>query len=397
MEKIIPNNKDFQDFSMQELISHILNLLALAERKLYLEAQSNDKANGFFKRNLSSGPLTFKLKVPRTRNGGFRPSFLPKKWQRHSGEDYASLAYSLLLSCKSIEAAKRSLRELNLPVSEEYLEEVAGDIREHLDMLNSSPIDPDLFALILDVKVVKLKVSSSIVPHSVYTAVGISLEGHKRVLAVCVSEERESATGWRKFLKSLLERGLRRVLIVVHDDFPGLSSLVETLFPKADDQICVVHMLRNLKHKLPPKLYKQFKERFQTIRNAHNYELGSVLFDEACEAISEVEPEVAKRLLDKKEKYLAFLKYPPEVRSSISSTNVVEALNRKMEDVEQMSGGYFHSVDDLKLKMGILVRELHLGRWRKPYYKVASVSHILRAEFERRFENEVLEQQTQFS
>ena len=32
------------------------------------------------------------------------------------------------------------------------------------------------------------------------------------------------------FLKSLIERGLRRVFIVVHDDFPGLSKLVLLCF-----------------------------------------------------------------------------------------------------------------------------------------------------------------------
>ncbi len=58
-----------------------------------------------------------------------------------------------------------------------------------------------------------------------------------------------------------------------------------------------------------------------------------------------------------------------------------------MEDAEQLSGGYFHSMDDLKLKLGILIKELHFGKWRKPtYYKIASVSHILNAEFTTRFE-----------
>ncbi len=58
------------------------------------------------------------MDVPRTRNGHFRPSFLPKRWLRHTKEDFISLAYSLLLSSRSVEAAKRSLKGLDLPISE---------------------------------------------------------------------------------------------------------------------------------------------------------------------------------------------------------------------------------------------------------------------------------------
>ena len=45
------------------------------------------------------------------------------------------------------------------------------------------------------------------------------------------------------------------------------------------------------------------------------------------------------------------------MRPSISSTNLAESINRKIEDAEQLSGGYFHSMDDLKLKLGILNAE----------------------------------------
>ena len=396
--KIIPNEGFLQDLSFEEILSYALNLLALAERKLYLKRHPEDKGNGFYRRKLSSGSLTFSIDVPRTRTNSFRPFFLPEKWHRHQKEDFIKLAYSVLLASRSVEAAKRSLKDLAIPVSEEYLAEVVAEIKEYFDVINSSSIDPDLFALVIDAKVVKLKNSSSSVSNcTTYIAVGISLEGKKKVLACYVADGKESLNGWKSFLKSLIERGLRRVLIVVHDDFPGLSRLVSSLFPQADDQICTVHMLRNLKNTLPANLYRKFKERFQTIKNAHSFDLGSAIFDEACQEIAEENPNIAERLLSKKDCYLAFLKYPAEVRTSISSTNLVESFNRKVEDAEQLSGGYFHSAEDLKLKLGIIIKELHQGRWRKPYYKIASISHILMAEFKERFENDHIEIQTQFS
>ena len=90
-------------------------------------------------------------------------------------------------------------------------------------------------------------------------------------------------------------------------------------------------------------------------------------------------PNFAEQLEKKKENYTAFLKYPEEVRSIVLSTNIVEAVN------------------DLKLKLGIVVRELHTGRWRKVEGKLAHVSHILKAIFETRFENTPREVETQCS
>ncbi len=76
IQKITPNDSFLQDLSFEEILSYALNLLALAERKLYLEHHPDDKGNGFYKRKLSSGSLTFNIDVPRTRNGSFRPFFL---------------------------------------------------------------------------------------------------------------------------------------------------------------------------------------------------------------------------------------------------------------------------------------------------------------------------------
>jgi hypothetical protein len=41
------------------------------------------------------------------------------------------------------------------------------------------------------------------------------------LLAPCLPPKLED---WKAVLRKLLERGLRRVFIVIHDDFPGCSS-----------------------------------------------------------------------------------------------------------------------------------------------------------------------------
>jgi hypothetical protein len=65
------------------------------------------------------------VEVPRTRNGAFRPTFLPPPYQRHYPEQTQSWLLALLASCRSPNAAKLALRKIGLPASEHDLESVA--------------------------------------------------------------------------------------------------------------------------------------------------------------------------------------------------------------------------------------------------------------------------------
>jgi len=69
---------------------------------------------------------------------------------------------------------------------------------------------------------------------------------------------------WQEVFQDLLSRGLSKVLIIVTDDFPGLSSLISKLFPLSDHQLCLLHFCRNLKRKLvkdnPEDLYKLYSK-----------------------------------------------------------------------------------------------------------------------------------------
>jgi len=393
----LKNLQDIETLSLQELISQMLNLLAFVERKMYLEKHPFDKGNGFFSRTLNTGSLNLSLQVPRTRKGDFRPFFLPEKWQRHTPADYRNLVFSFLISSRSIEAAKRAIRELNVPVSNDYIDELISEVKEEVELLNSSPLDPDWFALIMDAKEVNLKVKNSITKYSVFSVIGINFEGKKNLILCEVFEGKENLEKWKAVLKKLLARGVRRVLIVVHDDLPGLSNITSSYFPQSDIQLCTVHMLRNAQKYLNKKTYSRFKEVFRTIKHCFSEELGRDLYQELVEIAQQSNPSFAERLISKKNQYLAFLKYPCEVRSCISSTNLVESVNRKIEDAELLSGGYFHSEGNLKMRLGLVIRELHLGKWRKPNWKIKSVSHILKAMFETRFENNCMEVQTQCS
>ena len=85
---------------------------------------------------------------------------------------------------------------------------------------------------------------------------------------------------------------------------------------------------------------------------------------------------------------LAFLDYPDGVRRSLATTNPVEGINKHFENQRRNSGGYFHSEETAKVKLGITVTSLESGKWRRITASVIASLPQFNAMFEARFENE---------
>lgn len=374
------------DLSLRELMGLMLSGLGLAERKAYLARSSGDKANGFYERSLLVGSLPVELRVSRTRSGDFRPASLPAHYSRGYPEESQALLLGLLASSRSLNAAKDALRKMGLSSSEQDLDTVAAGLIEELELRNTRPLETDLLALFVDGKHIEIKDGDRLRPACIYLAIGLGRDGKKRVLSCLTKFGRENLEDWKAILRSLVERGLRRVLVVVQDDFSGLLPISKSLFPGADVQLCVVHMQRNAKSHLSKADASEFQQRWRTVKAAWNIDVGAHQFEELCDRFADSSPAFIAELRKKREHYLAFLKYPELMRKSLSTTNTVEAVNGQLEIVRRNSGGYFQSEDVLKLKLGMAVASLEAGRWNRPAASVATALHQINAIFERRFE-----------
>ncbi len=374
--------------SLRQILATAWKALNEAERRQFLNDVNDDKANGFYERSLKLGTIPLDIHVPRTRSGEFRPSLLPPPYQRGYPQETQSLLLGLLASSRSVNAAKTALRKLGLSVSDNELESVANEFIQELELRNTRPLDTDLLALFIDAKYVELRDSDRLRPATIYLACGLDTVGKKRVLA-CVSKlGRENLEDWKTVLRGLIERGLRRVLIVVQDDFSGLLNIVKGLFPTADHQLCVVHMARNAKTHLSNHDNTEFQLRLRTLKACWDQGKASSQFEELCERFDNDYPSFIAQLRKKKTHYLCFLAYPQSIRRSLSTTNVVEAVNGQLERIRRNNGGYFQSEDALKLKLGMAISYLESGTWRRTAVNVSTALSQLNVMFQRRFENE---------
>jgi putative transposase len=378
----------FADFTMRELLGLLISSVGEAERKAYLNKQNRDKANGFYPRSLLVGSLPIDVEVPRTRSGNFRPASLPLPYQRGYPEESQALLLGLLASSRSVNAARDALRKMGLSSCEQDLDTVAAALIEEIELRNSRPVDPDLLALFFDGKFIEIKDGDRLRTACIYLVVGLGRDGKRRVLACITKFNRENLEDWKPVLRGLIERGLRRVMMVVHDDFSGLLPITKSLFPQADVQLCVVHMQRNAKNHLSKTDSAEFQQRWRTVKSTWDQQVGITQFEELCQRFEKGYPTFIAELRKKRDHYLAFLKYPDAVRRSLSTTNIVEAVNGQLEKIRRNSGGYFQSDDILKMKLGMTIASLENGRWSKINGRVDEALHQLNAMFETRFEKE---------
>jgi putative transposase len=374
------------DFSLRELLGFLISSAGAAERNVYLEKTPADKPNGFYDRSLQVGSIPADIRVPRTRSGDFRPVSLPAPYRRGYSEEVQSLLLGLLGSSRSINSAKDALEKMGLSGSQQDLDRIAASMIEELELRNSRPLDPDMLAVFVDGKYIELRESDKLRSACIYLVIGLGRDGKKSVLSCVARPGRENLEDWKSVLRGLIERGLRRVMIFIQDDFSGLLPLSQGFFPAADVQLCAVHMQRNAKTHLSKTDCTEFQQRWRTIKASWDLDVGNHQFEDLCDRFAKSYPTWIAELRKKREHYLAFLKYPESMRKSFSTTNAVEAINGQLEIMRRNSGGYFHSQDTLNFKLGLAISSLENGRWRSVARTFASVLPQLNALFQSRFE-----------
>jgi len=102
----------------------------------------------------------------------------------------------------------------------------------------------------LDALYFKVRQNHRIVSQAVVIAIGVKETGERDILGFD-SGASEEHVFWLAFLRSLMERGLQGVQLVISDAHTGLKAAIGAVFQGASWQWCRVHCLRNLLAHVP--------------------------------------------------------------------------------------------------------------------------------------------------
>jgi len=371
----------------------LLNELMKKEREIYLRESIDNKANGYYERQLACFLGNLGISVPRDRKSEFRPAILPSEWQK-GDESFQEFILNLVLQSYSPNKIKALLQSMNLPYSAEQIEEIKEDLYNKAKEIRTRELPSDMFALFIDAYHTQIKDEevNRIKKSVIYNIVGIDMEGRKSLVSYYIYFGSESKEDWLQILNDLIKRGLKRVMVIVSDDFPGLTQAIGNLFPHTDHQLCFLHMQRNIKKNMSKQDAKQFYEELSLIKKINDYEKAIVKFEDLCKSYEKKYPSYIKGLLNKKDNYFNYKKYPEQVRKYIYTTNVVENINSRIELIRANTGGYFQSIKTAEVAIYVTVNRIEKNKWKEPLPLVKSALYELKQIFVKKFY-----EQTQFS
>jgi len=352
---------------LQQLFQDLLECFMRKERELALANDQENKANGYYARNLACMFGNLNLNVPRDRKGQFRSSILPPPYQK-ADKSFDNLILNLVLNGYSTNKIKSTLNSLNLPYSPEQIEELKDDFCTKAKEISTRQLPENVFALFIDAYHVSIKDDDTkqIKNSVIYTAIGIDMTGKKDIFGFYIEEGKENREDWLVILNNLIQRGLKRVLTIVSDDFPGLTEAIKTLFPKTDHQLCYIHLQRNVRRNMSKQDAKDFNKKLSSIRLLDDFDKALSQFEALCEEYKPKYSSFVNYILGKKEHYFNFIKYPEAIRKHIYTTNIIENLNSRLELIRINSGGYFQSTKTAEVAIYIVLEKLRKGKWYKP-------------------------------
>jgi transposase-like protein len=329
--------------------------------------------NGTKPRTLATRVGELELSVPQVRNcEPYHPSMFAR-WQRSERALLAACG-EMYFQGVSTRNVQNVLQEMcGLDISSMTVSRVAAELDEKLSAFRDRRLDHVSWEyLMLDARYEKVRVDGKVVSQAVLTVVGFTCEGRREVLdwRVCDSESEQS---WGEVFRSLKDRGLKGIKLVVSDAHSGIRSAITRHFQGVAWQRCRVHYKREMGRKVS---YKKLKEL--------NRDLASVF---AGEGTSEIQrrgqemaalweksnPAVATMLRDGLEDCLAAESFPGHHRNRLRSTNLLENMMKRLKKRTRVVG-VFPSRGSCDRLVGSQLLELN-EQWQteaKAYFNMAS-------------------------
>lgn len=349
------------------IASHLLNGLMNKEREIFLRNQIEDnKANGFYSRDIACNLGNLNLFVPRDRNSDFRSSVLPNHWQR--GDDsYNEFLLNLILQSYSPNKIKALLKSMNLPYSAEEIDEIKEDLFLKAKEFKNKQITENIFAIFIDAYHTQIKDDENKIKKAViYSIISIDLKGKKELCGFYTFFGSESKEDWLVIFNNLISLGLKRLTLVISDDFSGLKEAISALFPRVKHQLCYIHMQRNIRRNMGKNDAKIFNEELSLIRKDKDKKSALKRFENLCNEYRDKYQFYIEKLLAKKELYFNFIDFPEPIRKHIYTTNIVENFNSRIEVKRINSGGHFQSMKIVDIAIYVIGNNLHQNRWKNP-------------------------------
>ena len=336
------------DAMVRDKVEQIVNAMLDEEADLIANAARYERSDGrkayragHYGRGFTVKAGRLALRIPKLKGAVFESAVIERYRRREQSVEESLIdMYLAGVSTRRVDDISQLLWGERMP--SQTLSDKLKRVYDQIDRWRNRPLDSEYPYVFMDGVWHKRSWGGGVENVSVLVAIGVDADGRREVIGVAEGMKEDKA-GWEQFIRSMIERGLKGVRLVVGDRCAGLVATVDSMLPKARYQRCMVHFMRNVLSKVPPthrewasaalKAIFAMESRASALAKAETVasEMETRKLRAAANCLREGIGETTTYLLDE---------YPPEHRRRIRTNNMIERLNREIRRRTRVVGSF---------------------------------------------------------
>lgn len=334
LEKMLLSFMAVQD-PMQSMLQWLCEQMMDVELATKIQANKSERTeerkgyrSGYRVRRFDSRMGTIYLLVPKLRQGGYIPFFVSEKSRSEAA--LINVIQEAYINGVSTRKIRRLAQSLGIEsISRGQVSNITRELNEQVQAFRNRMLKKTYPVLWVDALYEKIRYDNKVINMAVEVVIGIDTDGKRDILAVEPMQE-ESESTYKSLFDSLKSRGLEDVWLVVSDAHKGLTKAIRESFVGCAWQRCKVHFMRNILARIPSKDKAVFASKLKQIWLQPDIDSARAYADNLMDNYESRYPEAARILEEGLEDSIQFYSFKHMDHRKISSTNMLERLNREI-------------------------------------------------------------------
>lgn len=374
-------SEDQLDF-LKEAVALAAQFLMEAEVKELAGAGKHERSddrkayrNGYRPRKWDTRVGTLDLQVPKLRVGSYFPSLLEPR--RRAEKALVAIVQEAYISGVSTRKMENLVQTLGLEhMDKSQVSRLCEQLDEIVEKWRARPFDCNYPIIWLDAIYIKVRVDHRVVNQAVVVAVGVNENGEREILGLDVGPSEDEGF-WTGFLRGLVGRGLRGVLLAISDAHLGLKKAIQTTIHGAAWQRCRVHTMRNLLSHVPRTAQPVVAAMLRSIFAQQDQAAARAQLRSVATRLEELKYAKAAALLTQVEDdLLAYMAFPAEQWRQLHSTNPLERLNKEIRRRSDVVGIFPTDASVIRLVGCLLIEQDEEWRVGRRYFSQDSMKKL---------------------
>lgn len=370
-------DKDF----LQESVRIMSQMLMELEVQKQTGAEKHERTperktqrNGYRKRIWETRVGEIPLHIPKLRSGSYFPSLLePRRRTEQALLAVVQQAYVEGISTRKVDDLLQAMGLTGIDKSQ--VSRICKGLDEVVQEFRNRPLEGRYPYVWLDALYLKVRQNHRVVSLALVIALGVNELGEREVLGFALGGS-ETEAFWLEFLRSLVQRGLNGVQLVISDAHEGLKAAIAQVLSGTSWQRCRVHFMRNLLGHIPRGDQAMVAAALRTIFAQPSQEAARRQLQAVYEAMVIRWPKAAQLLIDAENDILAYMVFPQEHWKRIYSNNVLERLNKEVKRRTNVVGVFPDEPSVIRLVGAILQEQADEWQVTKRYFSLESMRKL---------------------